>query len=382
MGIERIDKKNVPQVERYSLKLQGVLFDVAHLLNVYDDLKGLNRPLQVRQAYHDLLERDDRSGMDIAITVQGKSFRYRLDNIMNLGGFGIVLALASVPADSNSPALCMKVSKESLFPDKALYQDGSLPESTRRIIREHIALARLAKLSPSSPAPLLYSGRILKNSEDPESGCAITVMERIIGKSLAQYARTMNSDDAMRIMRNLVQAVAAIHEAGILHRDLKPDNILVSPNGDIKIIDFGLAVIPELIIEKTSHHRPGQYSQLSGIPYPALYALPDPHSTSGTLHYIPRYEQTQYHVVHQALSQASTPEAIATLVTRIGRKRDFYALGGLLRGLSQLITQNDVKIAYLEKAEKLIAENTQWDVTEQDLTMADLLDTNGSVFDK
>src|SRR5262249_4583896 len=48
-------------------------------------------------------------------------------------------------------------------------------------------------------------------------------------------------DDVLPIARQLVEAMIAAHEQGIIHRDLKPANIKVTPDGKVKVLDFGLA---------------------------------------------------------------------------------------------------------------------------------------------
>src|SRR5271163_1897937 len=68
------------------------------------------------------------------------------------------------------------------------------------------------------------------------------VMELIEGPTLAErIARgAIPVDEALPIAREIAEALEAAHERGIIHRDLKPANIKVSPDGNIKVLDFGL----------------------------------------------------------------------------------------------------------------------------------------------
>jgi eukaryotic-like serine/threonine-protein kinase len=69
------------------------------------------------------------------------------------------------------------------------------------------------------------------------------VLEYVEGETLAQrIARgPLSLDDTVDVCRQIAAALEAAHEGGIVHRDLKPGNVKLTPNGDVKVLDFGLA---------------------------------------------------------------------------------------------------------------------------------------------
>ena len=76
-----------------------------------------------------------------------------------------------------------------------------------------------------------------------ENGVDYLVMEYIAGKTLDQTIprHGMRTKEVLRIGTQIADALSAAHAAGIIHRDLKPGNIMVTENGSVKVLDFGLA---------------------------------------------------------------------------------------------------------------------------------------------
>lgn len=80
------------------------------------------------------------------------------------------------------------------------------------------------------------------------------VMEYIEGQTLKEYINSngpLTPEQALPIMRQLVSAISNAHYNGIIHRDIKPQNILMDVNGDVKITDFGIA----MALSATAHTK-------------------------------------------------------------------------------------------------------------------------------
>lgn len=70
------------------------------------------------------------------------------------------------------------------------------------------------------------------------------VMEYVPGKTLRDLmrdGRPMKPGKALEIIESVLVALAAAHEAHLIHRDIKPENVLITPDGEVKVADFGLA---------------------------------------------------------------------------------------------------------------------------------------------
>jgi serine/threonine-protein kinase len=71
------------------------------------------------------------------------------------------------------------------------------------------------------------------------------VMQFVPGENLAEWLERGREVDCEQLARELLEALAHIHRAGILHRDVKPANVIVEPGGTAKLIDFGIALPPD-----------------------------------------------------------------------------------------------------------------------------------------
>jgi eukaryotic-like serine/threonine-protein kinase len=93
-----------------------------------------------------------------------------------------------------------------------------------------------------------------------ESGSTFCIaMELVEGETLAERIqhRPMPVSDAMPIVWDIAVALEAAHEKGIVHRDLKPGNIKITPDGQVKVLDFGLSkIIPAAENHGSLTHSP------------------------------------------------------------------------------------------------------------------------------
>ena len=83
-----------------------------------------------------------------------------------------------------------------------------------------------------------------------DSGSAYLVMELVPGESLAKILerdRSLGGEQVLDIVAQTARALQAAHESGMVHRDIKPGNLLITPDHQVKITDFGIARIADQV---------------------------------------------------------------------------------------------------------------------------------------
>ncbi len=115
-----------------------------------------------------------------------------------------------------------------------------LPEAVAHDPERLSRFQREAKLLASLNHPNIATIHGLEQS----NGTNYLVMELVNGETLADRIKrecAVPVDEALTICKQIAEALEAAHEKGIIHRDLKPANVKVTPEGKVKVLDFGLA---------------------------------------------------------------------------------------------------------------------------------------------
>ncbi|WP_044171284.1 bifunctional serine/threonine-protein kinase/formylglycine-generating enzyme family protein [Kamptonema formosum] len=174
-------------------------------------------------------------------STQLKSGTYEIDYALGRGGFGITYR-------AHHTLLEQLLAIKEFYPQECAVRNGktgslSVPRTQEeayqrgkeRFLREGRILARLSH-------PNIVGVRDLFE----ERGTAYLVMELIAGKTLrqeldAQPGKKLPARRVEEIMGQLVAALQAVHDAGVYHLDIKPENILLAPDSRPVLVDFGAA---------------------------------------------------------------------------------------------------------------------------------------------
>ena len=147
---------------------------------------------------------------------------YPVERELGRGGMGVVY-LARDPRLNRQVAI-------KVLPDAMAFSSDSLARFERE-----------AKLLASLNHPNIAT--VFGLEQTATDGQRLLVLEYVPGDTLAvRIARgPLPLDEALDVCRQIALAVEAAHDGGVIHRDLKPGNVKITPDGHVKVLDFGLA---------------------------------------------------------------------------------------------------------------------------------------------
>src|ERR1051325_4023187 len=149
--------------------------------------------------------------------------RYRLVSLLGRGGMGEVYRADDLTLDQ---------------PVALKFLPAGVAADADRLSQFHAELRIARQVSHKNVCRLYDLG--------DHEGRRFLTMEYVDGEDLATLLRRIGrlpQDKAIDIARQLCAGVAAAHERGVLHRDLKPANVMIDGDGNVRITDFGLAVV-------------------------------------------------------------------------------------------------------------------------------------------
>ncbi len=176
-------------------------------------------PIQAVKVPTDLRSRVLSSGGTLA-------GRYEILGVLGAGGMGVVYR-------ARDTELGETIAIKTLRPD-AMQDDPSLIERFKQEIR----LARR----------ITHRNVVRTHDLGEENGMYYITMEYVQGTTLKELVESRGPlpvNVALTIGKQLCRALQAAHEEGVVHRDIKPQNVVVDPNGFLKVMDFGIARLAE-----------------------------------------------------------------------------------------------------------------------------------------
>jgi eukaryotic-like serine/threonine-protein kinase len=166
---------------------------------------------------------------------------YRIVEKLGEGGMGVVYRAQDLHLDR---LVALKV----LPPDKLADADPSTRSGSARATSRAERQRRFTQEAKAASA-LNHPHIITIYDIASDGGIDFIAMEYVAGKTLDQVIprHGMRLNEALKIAVQMADALAKAHAAGIIHRDLKPGNVMVTDEGQVKVLDFGLAKLTEAV---------------------------------------------------------------------------------------------------------------------------------------
>src|SRR5208282_3560858 len=148
--------------------------------------------------------------------------KWRLDGLLGVGGMAAVYAATH----RNGSRVAIKL----LHPELSTHH-----EVRTRFLREGYVANAVG-----------HEGAVRITDDDvAEDGSAFLVMELLDGETLEdrriRSGGQLNEDEVLSVADQLLDVLIAAHAKGVIHRDLKPDNVFITRTGQVKLLDYGIA---------------------------------------------------------------------------------------------------------------------------------------------
>jgi serine/threonine protein kinase len=160
--------------------------------------------------------------------------KFEIVGLLGRGGFGITY-------DGYDRRLKRRVAIKELFPDGAIRQGSEVLGSPTLGI-QHLRTRFIEEAQSLAKFDFPGIVRVLEAFED--NGTAYMIMEHLEGENIEERCERLGrltSDETSTIVSQLCEALTRVHAAGILHRDVKPSNVILHPTRGAVLIDFGSA---------------------------------------------------------------------------------------------------------------------------------------------
>ena len=166
--------------------------------------------------------------------------QYMIEKVLGQGGFGITYKATDHKTNQ-------KVAVKEFFPDTLAYREATTVISYPGERSESYEYGKESFLQEAQTlAEFIGNENIVRiHSYFEENGTAYFVMDYIEGKSFDEYIKErggkISVEEAKRILIPMMDALNLVHSKGIVHRDVTPDNIYLTSDGTVKLLDFGAA---------------------------------------------------------------------------------------------------------------------------------------------
>lgn len=241
---------------------------------------------------------------EVVLPRQRRIGAYTISRLLGTGGMGVVYI-----AEQERPRRTVAL--------KLIRRGLASPKLIRRFEHEAEVLGRLHH---PGIAQIFEAGTVPMDVNSPFSGQPFIAMEYVDGMALTKHVAERNLDvrASLELMVRVCDAMEHAHQRGVIHRDLKPGNILVTKAGEPKVLDFGIA--------RAMDHDQGVTTVQTDIG-----------QLIGTLPYM-------------------SPEQVGSNVAEIDTRSDIYALGVILYEVLAGKLPHDLKSRSIPDAARVIRE--------------------------